>query len=451
MTDNLPDNHAVPDVSQKPRAEKSVGYFRQFLNNQTERSWSKVTLFLALCCLALVMANSLSIPVRKVVSPLLAGSLKPLGEQPERQYEVFGFAPFWTLHKLENVDFTTLSTLAYFGVPVMEDGNLDTEDIGYTKFHSKQATKLFMEAHRYGTRVVLTITQMENENIESILDSDEAQEIAISSTVDEVKKRGIDGVNIDFEYVGNPGYLYRRKFSNFVAKLTDRMHAAVPGSRVTVSVYASAAKSPKLYDIAELGARTDGIFMMAYDFSGAGSEQASPTAPLYGYREGKYSYDIATAVRDFLRHMPSEKLILGVPYYGYNYPVSAPKVNASTYPLWYWNGNRATQTYQVAQKNVNAVVKSDEEYREGWDSVGRVGWKAYKSSETNTWRMLFLDDPRSLSLKYDFAKNNNLAGVGMWALGFDEGRPELWDLLRAKFGPKLADSAIYNRQINDGI
>lgn len=434
----------------RPYVFNGLRSLRTFLNTQTEQSWSRTTFVLAALCLTLIIANGVTVPAKKLISPILSNSLHSLGSQPSRQYEVFGFVPYWTMNKLDNVDFNTLSTLSFFGVPVMGDGNLDTTDIGYTKFHSKQATDLFIKAHNHKTRVVLTITQMENANIEALLDSDEAQEIAVSQTVDEVKKRGIDGVNVDFEYVGNPGYLYREKYSQFIAKLTNRMHEEVAGSRVTISVYASAAKSPKLYNIKELGATTDGIFMMAYDFAVAGSEKAAPTAPLYGYKEGKYSYDVATAVHDFLRYMPANKLILGVPYYGYNYPVAKPAVNASTYPSWYWNGDRATQTYEVAQENVNATVRSDDDYTEGWDSVGEVGWKAYKSESTGTWRMIFLDDSRSLSLKYDFAKNNNLAGVGMWALGFDEGHPELWDLLRAKFGPKLADSSTY-REIGDGI
>lgn len=448
MTDNLPQDHAV-EKSKPAFVKRGVAFFHHLLNSQTEKSWSKVTLFLAVCCLALIISSSIIPQGKKIVSPLLSESLRPLGADSQKQYEVFGFAPYWTLNKLENVDFDTLSTLAYFGIPVLGDGTLDTEDIGYKRFHSKQATRLFMKAHAYNTRVVLTLTQMKNEEIKTLLESDEAQEIAVSKAVDEVKKRGIDGINVDFEYVGNPGYIYRQKFSRFVEKLSNRMHAAVPSSKVTVSVYASAAKSPKLYDIASLSESTDGIFMMAYDFSGPQSERAAPTAPLYGYQEGKYSYDIATAVKDFLQYMPSEKLILGVPYYGYNYPVKKAQVNASTYPSWYWNGDRAAQTYEVATENVNATVKSDQEYKEGWDPIGKVSWRAYKSERTNTWRMLFLDDPRSLSLKYDFAKENNLAGVGMWALGFDEGRTELWDLLRTKFGPKLADSSISGRPINE--
>ena len=50
--------------------------------------------------------------------------------------------------------------------------------------------------------------------------------------------------------------------------------------------------------------------------------------------------------------------------------------------------------------------------------------------------MIFTEDTRSLGIKYDFAKANRLAGIGIWALGFDHGRTELWTLLKDKFGTK---------------
>jgi spore germination protein YaaH len=239
----------------------------------------------------------------------------------------------------------------------------------------------------------------------------------------------------DVEYVGNPGLGYRNTFSGFIRKLSGSMHEAIKDSRVTVSVYASSVKSPKLYNIAEIGKYADGIFMMAYDFAVTGSEVAMPTAPLYGYKEGKYSYDISTAVEDFVRVMPAEKLILGVPYYGYNYSIyGEPKIKADTRPSWSWRGSPMVQTYAIANTDITPE-------REGWDDLGQVGWKAYYVSETDTWRMIFLDDERSLKVKYEFAKTKQLAGVGIWALGFDSGRPELWSLLKEAFGTKqLADS-----------
>lgn len=218
------------------------------------------------------------------------------------------------------------------------------------------------------------------------------------------------------------------------------MHQRVPDSRVTVSMYAASVKDPKIYDVAAIAKGTDGIFMMAYDFAILGADNAMPTAPLYGYKEGKYWYDVSTAVSDFLTQMPANKLILGVPWYGYNYAVYEPKENAPTLP--YWAGQPIVQTYSVAQDSGNTDMS-------GWDNIAQVGWKAYYNDYIGAWRFMFLDDVRSLSAKFDFAKQKNLKGVGMWALGFDEGKSDFWNLLRQKFGTKLAESKITQKGIHE--
>lgn len=430
-------------VTKKFFVKEVISSDKTELSSKPHKSWSYLTLFLASFCLMLIFIIG-SEGGQKLISPLVS-PLRSLNEdQTKKGHEVMGFAPFWTINKLDNVDFDTLTTFAYFGVPVTSDGTLDRDDYGYTVFTSKRATEVFKKAHQHGTRVVLTVTQMENDTIDAILSDPQTQDIAVEQTVNEVIERGIDGVNIDFEYVGNPGKEKRDAFSRFVRTMTEKMHERLPGSRVTVSVYASSASSPKLYDIKAIADGSDGIFMMAYDFAVAGSEQATPTAPLYGKKEGKYAYDIATSVEDFLKLMPAEKLILGVPYYGYNYMVYEPKVKGATRPRSSWRGKSTAQTYESALNN-NKVTKT------GWDEVGQVGWQAYYVEETDTWRMIFLDDSKSLGIKYDYAKSKGLGGVGMWALGFDEGKPELWALLREKFGSKpIADNTIITRKINEG-
>ncbi len=407
---------------------------------------TKPIVFLILILLLLI---NFAKPVQQnIISPLSSKltRLTPL-EEGKKGYEVFGFAPYWTFDKLENVDFETLTTFAYFGIPVEADGNLNTSDSGYHTFESDEATRIFKKAHAHGTRVVLTITQMDNSTIRAFLDDDAAQQRAIEQSVDLVKQRGIDGINVDFEYSGDPGSYYEGRYSRFVENITKAMHDAVPSSRVTVSVYAAAAKEFQMYNIKELAQASDGIFMMAYDFATLGADKAMPTAPLYGYKDGKYWYDVSTAVEDFLKVMPAEKLILGVPYYGYNYLVESPEVKSATLPYWTWKGNPTAQTYTLVQNHIHP----GEKYHvvNGWDDTSKVGWKAYYDYNTYTWRMVFFEDERSLSYKYQFAKEKKLAGVGIWALGFDEGKDELWTLLRDEFGRKYADVDAHQREIKD--
>lgn len=397
--------------------------------------------------LVIAFISSLSIQLMgswQAIKPV-KNALRPLSHG-KKGYEVFGFAPYWTLDKMQGVDFNVLTTLAYFGVPVQSDGSFNTSDVGYQTFQSDKATQLFTKAHSFGTRVVLTLTMMDNTTIQSVMDNSSAQDQTISQAIQTVQSRGIDGVNVDFEYVGDPGQDYRNKFSEFIDHLTQRMHAAIRSSQVTVSVYASAIKDPKIYDISALGKEADGIFMMAYDFATVGADNAMPTAPLYGYKSGTYWYDVSTAVSDFLTQMPANKLILGVPWYAYNYVVYSPGIKAQTRPYYSWKGQPVTQTYASANSQITTASSN---YYSGWDSQGQVGWKAYYVPSTGTWRMVFMDDPRSLSLKYDFAKSNHLQGVGIWALGFEDGQQDMWALLENKFGAKIADASVLNKPIDN--
>lgn len=361
--------------------------------------------------------------------------IKPV-EAKTHDKEILGFAPYWTINKLDSVDFSTLTTLAYFDLPIQADGKIDKNAQGYITFKSEKATTVFNKAQSNGTKVVVTITQMDNEIINEFLSNPSAQDIAISEIILEIKSHKLNGVNIDFEYVGDPGSITREQYTEFVKNLTDNIREEIPNSHITVSVYAMSAKEYKLYDLEKLAMYTDGIFMMAYDFATSSSDTAMPTAPLYGYKEGKYMYDISTAIEDFLKVMPSEKLILGVPYYGYNYMVSHPNNNVNTQNIY--SQHSRVDTYE---KNVN----SSNPDKIGWDDIGKVGWKAYYIEELDVWRMIYIEDQKSLALKYDMAIDRNLGGVGMWALGFDEGKSELWDVLKEKFGVKIANSN-FNKQ-----
>ncbi len=400
-----------------------------------------------------LIVNMVLVVFMSVIGPLIQsqytslitpGELRPLKAAKDSK-EIFGFAPFWTFDQMDKVDLDTLTTVAYFGIPILADGTLDTSGPGYTTFKSDQATAFFTKAHQHGTRVVLTLTQMENSSILALLDNPGAQQQAITQAVGEVSGRGIDGINVDMEYDGDPGQSYRDEFSQFVVHLTQAMHASNPQSKVTVSVYATSVKDPKIYDVGKLAQVSDGIFMMAYDFANASSAQAIPTAPLYGAENGTYWYDVSSAVNDFLTVMPADKLILGVPWYGYNYPVYQPGSGAATYATYYWGA--VPQPYATAIDTDNPDNPAVADYKEGWDSLGEVGYKSYYDEASGTWRMIYLENAKSLGLKYDFAKAKNLAGVGIWALGFDEGKPELWQVLKDKFGQKLADASIINRPI----
>ncbi len=340
--------------------------------------------------------------------------------------EIFGFAPYWTLSKIKNVDWNTLSTFAYFSLPVTADGSIDRNSYEFSVFEKEQLDGLFAEAKKHQVRRVITLTQMEPMTIEAFLNNRDSWEKLSQETVQILAARDLDGVNIDFEYIPSNNLL-RDKFSDFVSYYSRYLKDNLKNPYITVSVLASSVRFNRIYDIEELSKTTDGVMMMAYDFYYPGSPTIGPTAPLYGFNEGKgpFWYDVSTAVDDFLKVAPAEKIIMGIPYYGWNYPAYTPAPKTEKIA---WTKPSAT-TLDKAQKEKLLTVTPIG----GWDSQAQVAWKGYWDGDN--WQVFYLEDKNSLSKKYDLVNEKGLGGVGLWALGYESENDAVWSLLAAKFSP----------------
>jgi len=72
-----------------------------------------------------------------------------------------------------------------------------------------------------------------------------------------------------------------------------------------------------------------------------------------------------------------------------------------------------------------------------YDSIEQSAWTTYQltcpAGSPQVWRELYYDDAQSLGVKYDMINYWNLRGMGIWALGYDAGHPEMANLIAAKF------------------
>lgn len=338
--------------------------------------------------------------------------------------EVFGFAPYWSLSKMDSIDWSTLTTFAYFSLPVDANGTIDRNSYEWQVFGGSKLASLFNKAGEYKVRKVVTLTQMDAGTIENFLANKDSWQKLADESVDIVKRRNLDGVNIDFEYIPSNDYL-KKQFSGFIEFYSGQLHARLENPYITVSVLASSARFNRIYDISSLTKSTDGVFMMAYDYYTPGSESIGPSAPLYGYNNGRgpYWYDVSTAVEDFLKVADPKKIILGVPYYGWNYPAYNP---APRTPAVVGTRASATTADKLSTDKMLATTPLG-----GWDDTAKVSWRGYWDG--SGWRVVYMEDKKSLAAKYDFATEKHLAGVGIWALGYDATDNNFWALLREKF------------------
>ncbi len=206
-----------------------------------------------------------------------------------------------------------LTTLAYFSVDANADGTLNQSGSGWNGYESQDLVNLVNRSHAAGDRVVLTVTCFSQSSLDAITSDPNAPARLSAALIAAVSAKNLDGVNFDFEGEGSGD---RSGLTSLITKVSAALHGANPHWQVTMATYASAAAdSAGFYDVAALAPAVDGFFVMAYDMNDRSVPSA--TAPLVGG-----GYNDTEALQEFTAVVPASKVILGVPYYGYDWPTT---------------------------------------------------------------------------------------------------------------------------------
>jgi len=363
------------------------------------------------------------------------------------QRETFGFALASSLSDptvgYPSWNFGLLSTVAFFGLHVNDDGTL-AADSGMSVWNSSELTGLLTAAHSSGTKVVLTIILQDFATGTPHMCSGLAHAATtVGSAVAQLKAKGVDGVNVDYEGengscgTSDPSFA-RHAFTSLVASLRSGLPT---GSYLSVDSYASSAADPAgFFDITGLASSTDSFFVMAYDLDYSNYHRSplncssyclGPTAPLSGYY-----YNDTTTASQYVAAVSASKVILGVPYYGRKACVGSANSNA------YAGATLADSYLDASQEGTNPgpgfYPGSFVAHRDAIDAAGQERWDTWYNSSIPCTRELYWDDVVSLGNKYDLVNSDNLRGVGIWNLNYGGGATELWRELDLKFGAGAA-------------
>lgn len=321
--------------------------------------------------------------------------LAQLSPVPVRPHEVFGFAPYWTLDAAPGFDLHSITTVAYFGVDVNPDGTVLQSGDGWTGYQSQQLVDLITAAHADGDRVVLTAENFDQSQLHQLVRDPQAPTRLAGALSSLLQQKSLDGVNLDFE--GTDGG-DRALYTAFASSVAHQLKQANPKWQLTVDTYGgSAGDSSGYMDVPDLAAAFDALFVMAYDMYS--SDHASPNASL--------GEDLTT-LANYTTVIPASKVILGLPYYGYDFPT------ADGNPFSKATGAPSPITYgQMEQKSLTVY----------WDKADATPWAAYKDG--SQWHEIYFDNPTSLSMKARAADEYGVSNVGIWALGFDGNDPAM--------------------------
>lgn len=401
-------------MSQLPAADRHFGFSRRI-------AFLMIAAVLMTLCAASARAQ---VPVGHSVherqmrtrpQPVVAGGTTvPLRRTAAREltHTVFGYHPYWIADSVTlQYDFSLLSHLAYFAAEFDPSSGMMTDTHGW------EFAPVVDRAQAAGVRVQLAVTNFGAGGNRSLLSSAEAVDTLVKQILAMLRIRNAAGVSIDFESVPSD---QRDNLTAFFMQLDAALAAELPDAEISAAI--PAVDWNDSWDVAALREYVDQFFLMGYDYFWSGSNNAGPVAPLLGS-----NLNVTRSVDEYLtKGVPPEQFLLGVPYYGYDWAVVSNAEGAAT------TARGVSRTYARVQ------LMSGVQQRQ-WSSTYQNPWFAY---ETANWRQLWYDDVQSLGDKYDLLLSRNLAGAGIWALGYDGDRPELWDLIEDTFTRVTSASSV---------
>lgn len=361
----------------------------------------------AVITIIIIITVIIFIVQRKPPSPVL--SPQPTSEITSKR--IIGFLPYWQINNLDKINVERIDEVIFFGLHLDEKGELTKGDYDLLKQLKKA---------NLSTALVL----QNNEKVEMFLKNKPAQQALIENVLVILAGNPSLNINLDFEYSGIPGKETVSNFTAFVANFVNQLKTKHPQLTVSIDITADAVRKSRLYDVGQLAQAADYIILMGYDFYRPTSSVAGPVAPLLG--KEIYEYDVATAVADFLTVVPREKLILGVPYYGWDFPT----VDESRGSFVEKRPNEAVALSSY-KRTRGLLQKENISYK--FDQDSQTPWFVYRDPETAGVRQVWFENEVSLAKKYDLINKENLAGIAIWALGYDGDYPELSNLLKEKF------------------
>lgn len=320
---------------------------------------------------------------------------------------IVGFLPYWLLAKADKEYAQYLTTLTYFGLVVDADGkpiylaNPKEEEPGWTalkngKFNSQDLPSSLL-VHSADDEIIA----------ELIKDPVSSAQALVSEIVPIMKSRGFDDLNLDIESFLEASESARANFTTFIATVAEEVQNEFLGT-LTVEIPPIALVRSNLADPAAIGHIADYIVLMTYDYHYLGSMTAGAVAPVGGGGE-ILEFDVETAVQEAVKVIPSHKILLGIPLYGYEWETLRHAQGAPTIP----GGASTASTRRIEELLAECATCSAQ-----FDEIAKEPYLVYP--ENDYFNQIYYENETSMKEKISLAQRYQLGGVALWALGYED-------------------------------
>jgi hypothetical protein len=225
------------------------------------------------------------------------------------------------------------------------------------------------------------------------------RERTIKGYLQDCQQLGFDGIDLDYESLPKSN---RKAYSEFIRVLAGKLRAANKKLSICVAYTPQMqgdAPDPGFYDTKAIAAHCDLVRVMCYDKHLASKPGHGPTstAPWAG-----------EAARFWLRYIPREKLVIGLPAYSNDYDLRP--------------GERGRQVPRDRPE-----ISNDTKVERIWRPFEHIHVYRYLDEDGRP-RVFYASDARSTAAHLETVKKLDVAGFGFWHHGSVSA--EMWTAIR---------------------
>jgi len=329
---------------------------------------------------------------------------------------IIGFLPYWLISKDEKNYSPYVNTISYFGLTVSADGSIEKftrpneSEPGWYALQSGKAQSVLASEKNKKLKKSLVIFSGDQENI-NLLMSDSVNHAR--TLMDEVSpiltQYGFSDLNIDIESVSQASQSARQNFTLLMKTIHEELQNQDNPVSLSIDVSPTALIKPYLIDVAAISPYVDRVIFMTYDFHYPGSSVTGAVSPVGGAGVSA-EFDTETSIKLALAILDPEKIIMGVPLYGYEWETLSDRPHSAVIP----GSGIAASSKRVEEFLVKCATCSGQ-----FDPVSKESYLVYKDQETDTFHQFYYPDKQAMQEKIILMKKYNLGGIALWALGYE--------------------------------
>ncbi|MBT2443785.1 glycosyl hydrolase [Streptomyces sp. ISL-36] len=337
-----------------------------------------------------------------VLLTLLLGAAHPAAphEDPPLRRTVSAWLPYWDqeaayLNALRHAD--QLHTVSPFWY--------ETKAADRIAPHPGAGERLVIDGlHRAGIDVVPTVMETLRPGALAAIVTDPARRAAhADALLATAVSRDYDGLDLDYEShatTGNAEYAaVRDGYAALVTDVCARLHALA--KTCVVTVMPKTATTGRIWDYATFGKVADRVRIMGYNLHWAGGTPGPLSTPRW--------YD--EVLRTATALIPPERIELGLPAYGWDWPAAGTATDAGA-------------TAHVTWKEAEALRRAH-----------RVPYRLDPASSTPRFtytagahtREVWYQDARGVAGHLPVLRRHGITRTALWALNFED--PAIWPVL----------------------